>query len=107
MNSQTPMVPVDILLVKDNPSDVLLIKDGIQVLKEMKADERLKRIPVVVLTSSKSEEDILKCNGLQASCFVTKPRDLSELERAARVIEEFWFSIVRYPGKEGGVPCSP
>jgi chemotaxis family two-component system response regulator Rcp1 len=72
-------------------------KDGREVLEEIKADERLKRIPVVILTTSQAEEDILKTYGLHANCYITKPVDLEQFVRVVRSIEEFWLTIVRLP----------
>ncbi|MDZ4833329.1 MAG: response regulator [Candidatus Melainabacteria bacterium] len=74
-------------------------KDGREVLAEIKADERLKSIPVVILTTSQSEEDILKSYNLHASCYVAKPIDLDQFRKIIKSIDEFWFSAVRYPPK--------
>ncbi len=74
-------------------------KDGREVLADIKADESLKRIPVVVLTISKAEEDILKSYNLHANCFITKPIDLDQFIKVVKSIEDFWFSIVRLPNK--------
>jgi two-component system, chemotaxis family, response regulator Rcp1 len=74
-------------------------KDGREVLAEVKADERLKRIPVVVLTSSQSEEDLLRAYGLHANCYVTKPVDFDRFAEVVRSIEDFWFGIVKLPPK--------
>ncbi len=72
-------------------------KHGREVLAEIKADEALKRIPVVILTSSAAEEDIVKSYDLHANCYVTKPVDLDQFMKVVKSIEEFWFSIVRLP----------
>ena len=72
-------------------------KDGREVLKEIKADENLRRIPVVILTTSKSEEDILKTYDLHANCFITKPVDMEQFIKIVKYIEEFWFTIVKLP----------
>jgi CheY-like chemotaxis protein len=72
-------------------------KDGREVLAEIKADERLKTIPVVVLTTSRSEQDILKSYGLHANCYVTKPVDLDEFMTVIRTIEDFWLTVVSLP----------
>lgn len=72
-------------------------KDGREVLAEIKADAGLKRIPVVVLTTSKDEEDVLKAYNLHANCYITKPIDLHQFLRVIRSIEEFWLTIVRLP----------
>ena len=72
-------------------------KDGREVLSEIKQDPDLRRIPVVVLTISKDEEDILKSYNLHANCFVTKPLDLNQFLKVIRSIEEFWLTIVKLP----------
>jgi two-component system, chemotaxis family, response regulator Rcp1 len=139
-------VPVEILLVEDNPGDVDLArealenskirntlsvvgdgedalaflrrkgkyaaaprpdlilldlnlpkKSGREVLAEIKSDEDLKRIPVVILTVSKDEEDILESYNLHANCFITKPIDLHQFLRVVRAIEDFWLTIVKLP----------
>jgi chemotaxis family two-component system response regulator Rcp1 len=140
--------PVEILLVEDSPTDVLLAKealefsrivnnlhtvpdgveamaflrregqyneapfpglilldlnlpkkDGREVLSEIKTDERLKRIPVVVLTTSRSEIDILKAYGLHANCYIVKPVDFEKFSEVVRSIENFWFAVVTLPGE--------
>jgi two-component system, chemotaxis family, response regulator Rcp1 len=139
-------IPVEILMVEDNPGDVRLAmevlkearvhnrlsvtKDGVdalaflrrqgpyaevsrphlilldlnlprmdgrEVLKEIKADPDLRRIPVVVLTSSQSEEDILRAYDLHANCYITKPVDFDQFIKAVRTIEGFWLTIVNLP----------
>lgn len=72
-------------------------KDGRAVLAEIKADEDLKRIPVVILTSSQAEEDVLKTYNLHANCYVTKPVDLDQFIHVVKSIEEFWLTIVKLP----------
>ncbi len=72
-------------------------KDGREVLAEIKANPDLKRIPVVILTISKSEEDILKSYDLHANCYITKPIDLHQFMRVVRSIEDFWLTIVKLP----------
>ena len=138
--------PVEILLVEDNPSDVLVTretlkdskllshisvvkdgeeamafllregkyvnatrpdlilldlnmpkKNGLEVLAEIKIDERLRRIPVVVLTTSSAEKDILKTYDLHANCYITKPVNLDQFSAVVKAIEEFWFTIVKLP----------
>jgi len=138
--------PVEILLVEDNPGDILLTKeafeeikiannlnvvedgieamnflknegkykegrkpdliildlnlpkkDGREVLAEIKESKKLKKIPVVVLTSSKAEEDILKSYDLHANCFISKPIDLEQFSKIVKTISEFWFTIVKLP----------
>ena len=76
-------------------------KDGREVLAEIKADPRLRRIPVVVLTTSSAEEDILKTYDLHANCYITKPVDLEQFMRVVKSIEDFWISVVRLPSDEG------
>ena len=148
MNASTPLTPVEILIVEDNPGDVRLAreglseckirnnlhvvddgvkamaflrrqdeyarvprpdlvlldlnlprKDGREVLREVKEDEKLRTIPVVVLTTSKAEEDILKSYSLHANCYVTKPMGLEQFLDVVRSIEDFWFTIVKLPPK--------
>ena len=138
--------PVQILLVEDNPGDVLLTrealaeakvtnelsvardgeeamrflrqegehaeaprpdvilldlnlprKDGREVLEEVKADPALKRIPIIVLTTSAAEQDILQTYDLHANSYVTKPLDVDEFLAAVRKIEGFWLEVVRLP----------
>ncbi|MGB3195291.1 MAG: response regulator, partial [Phycisphaerae bacterium] len=72
-------------------------KDGREVLAEIKADEDLKRIPVVILTTSRAEEDILKTYNLHANCYVTKPVDLEQFLAVVRSIEDYWLAIVTLP----------
>jgi chemotaxis family two-component system response regulator Rcp1 len=72
-------------------------KDGREVLEEIKVDERFKRIPVVILTTSQAEEDILKTYELHANCYITKPVNLDQFIRVVRSIEEFWLTIVKLP----------
>jgi CheY-like chemotaxis protein len=72
-------------------------KDGREVLTSIKAEEKFKRIPVVVLTTSKSEEDIVKSYELQASCYVTKPVDLDQFLEVVKSIGDFWLTIVKLP----------
>ena len=74
-------------------------KDGREVLREVKEDEKLRTIPVVVLTTSKAEEDILKSYSLHANCYVTKPMGLEQFLDVVRSIEDFWFTIVKLPPK--------
>ena len=75
-------------------------KDGREVLAEIKADENMKRIPVVILTTSKAEQDILKSYELQANCYVTKPVDLDQFITVVKSIGDFWLAIVRLPRSE-------
>lgn len=72
-------------------------KDGREVLQEIKTDPDLKRIPVVVLTTSKAEEDVMKTYNLHANCYVTKPVDLEKFIVVVRSIDVFWLTIVTLP----------
>ncbi len=72
-------------------------KDGREVLAEIKSDRDLKRIPVVILTISSDEEDILKTYDLHANCFITKPIDLNQFIKVVESIEDFWLTIVKLP----------
>ncbi len=75
-------------------------KNGLEVLEEMKEDKVLKRIPVVILTTSKAEEDIVKSYDLHANCYVTKPVDLDQFMKVVRSINNFWLAIVKLPNTE-------
>lgn len=75
----------------------LPVKSGREVLAEIKNDETFRRIPVVVLSSSKSEEDIATCYDLQANCFITKPAGIDDLMKVVKAIEDFWLDIARLP----------
>ena len=146
MSHATNAKPVEILLVEDNPGDVLLTRealkdnklcvnltvvsdgeealaclrrlgrftraprpdlilldlnlprrDGRQVLADIKADEGLCRIPVVILTSSQAEEDVIRAYHLRANCYVQKPLDLDQFIKVVRSIENFWFTVVKLP----------
>ncbi len=72
-------------------------KDGRQVLAEVKTDELLKRIPVVVLTTSQAEQDITRSYDLHANCYITKPVDLGRFITVIRSIEDFWCTVVKLP----------
>lgn len=74
-------------------------KDGREVLATIKADKRLQSIPVIVLTSSQAEEDILRAYHLSANCYITKPVDFGQFIKIVRTIEEFWLMIVALPPK--------
>jgi CheY-like chemotaxis protein len=74
--------------------------DGREVLAAIKRDEQWKRIPVIILTTSNDEADVLKAYNLHANCFITKPIALERFLEVVRSIEEFWLTIVRLPGKE-------
>jgi two-component system response regulator len=138
--------PVDILLVEDSPTDILLTeealehskvlnnlhivedgveamaflrregkyadaprpdlvlldlnlprKDGREVLTEMKEDEHLRQIPVVVLTTSRAEEDVARAYAAHANCYIAKPVDFNQFTEVVRTIENFWFTVVVLP----------
>jgi chemotaxis family two-component system response regulator Rcp1 len=141
--------PVVILMVEDNPTDVLIAKEGFggatkmrntlhvaddgieaieflnqrgkyadaprpdlivldlnmprkngqEVLAEIKADDNLKNIPVVILSTSKSADDISKAYGLHANCFISKPVDFDEFTKVVQRIQDFWFSLVTLPSE--------
>lgn len=146
MKNQVPTKPIEILLVEDNPGDVVLTrealrddkinitlrvvadgeeamnylyrrgpytralrpdlilldlnlpkKDGREVLAEIKNDLALRKIPVVILTTSQADEDILKAYALNANCYVQKPIDLEQFIKVVRSIESFWFTVVKVP----------
>jgi len=75
-------------------------KDGRDVLAEIKQDLLLRHIPVVVLTTSKAEEDIVKTYNLHANAYITKPVDLNRFVEIIHALEEFWFTVVKLPPKE-------
>ena len=91
--------------VKEGTSlpDVILLDldmpgiSGHDVLEQLKSHEELRRIPVVVLTSSRAEEDILRSYDLHVNCYITKPLDLNQFTMVVKSIEHFWFSIVSLP----------
>ena len=74
-------------------------KNGREVLAEIKKDENLKRIPIVVLTTSRAEEDILSAYNLHANCYITKPIDLGKFLSVVQSIEDFWLTLVQLPNK--------
>ena len=74
-------------------------KDGREVLAEIKADPSLKHIPIIVLTTSRNEEDIFKSYDLHVNCYISKSRNLSELFKIVRGIEEFWLETATLPSK--------
>ena len=146
MNINDPDRPVIILMVEDNPTDVLIAKEGFcgakmrntlhvaddgieamkflrqrgkyagaprpdlilldlnmprkngqEVLAEIKADDNLRNIPVVVLTTSMAEKDITKSYGLHANCYITKPVDFDQFVNVVQTIQDFWFCVVTLP----------
>jgi two-component system, chemotaxis family, response regulator Rcp1 len=72
-------------------------KDGREVLRDMKSDTQLLRIPVVVLTTSESDDDVLSTYGLHANCYITKPVDMDQFIKVVKLIEEFWFVVAKLP----------
>ena len=88
-NTPTP----DLILLDLN----LPKKDGREVLHTIKEDPQLRRIPVVILTSSQAESDIVKSYDLHANCYMCKPVDLTRFLETVRKIEEFWLTVVRLP----------
>ena len=89
---------------KDRPHPDLIIldlnlprKDGREVLEEIKEHKNFKRIPIVILTISEAEEDILKTYQLHANCFITKPVDINQFIKVVKSVSNFWFSIVKLP----------
>jgi CheY-like chemotaxis protein len=85
--------------------DVILLdlnlprKDGREVLAEIKADDRLRRIPVVILTTSADERDIMRAYELHANCYITKPVDFEQFIGVVQAIESFWLTVVTLPGE--------
>src|SRR5918911_1812457 len=82
-------------------------KDGREVLAEMKQDMRLRSIPVVVLTTSEAEQDIVRTYQLHANCYITKPVDLEKFIEIIRAIEDFWLAVVRLPTAQTLLPPAP
>lgn len=74
--------------------------NGREVLAEIKGDEALKMIPVVVLTTSTSDQDIQSVYNLHANCYITKPVDLDQFIKVVHSIRDFWFTVVRLPDRE-------
>ncbi len=85
--------------------DVILLdlnlpkKNGLEVLAEIKADSSLKRIPVVIITSSEAEQDVLRTYDLHVNCYVNKPVDLEQFIKVVQSIETFWLTIVKLPSE--------
>lgn len=82
-------------------------KDGREVLAEIKEDEDLRKIPVVVLTTSRAEEDIVRSYKLHANCFISKPVGIEQFMEVVRQIEEFWLSIVKLPSRQASEKDRP
>ena len=76
-------------------------KDGREVLEEIKKDPNLMIIPIVILTTSQDEQDVLKSYKLHANCYITKPVDLPQFLAVVKAIEDFWFTVVVLPKKKG------
>ena len=74
-------------------------KDGRETLRDLRADEKLRGIPVVVLTTSEAEQDILKCYDLGANCYITKPVGFEAFIKVVHALEDFWFTLVKMPPK--------
>ena len=72
-------------------------KDGREVLEEIKKEDSLKRIPVVILTTSSADADIMKTYELHANCYITKPVDIEQFIKVVKTVGDFWFSIVKLP----------
>ena len=99
LRRQGPYVDVprpDLILLDLN----LPRKDGREVLAEIKADDALKAIPVVVLTTSQAEQDILHSYNLNANCYITKPIDLDQFINVIKAVESFWLTIVTLPPRQ-------
>ena len=88
----------DVILLDLN----LPLMDGREVLQELKKDPALQSIPVVVITTSSAEEDVVKSYALQASCYVTKPVDLKQFLHVVDSIGDFWLQVVRLPPRKDG-----
>jgi CheY-like chemotaxis protein len=93
LRDQTSTYRPDLILLDLN----LPRKDGRELLAELKTDDALRQIPVVVLTSSQAEDDIAKAYNLYANCYITKPVDLDQFSRVIKNIEEFWLTTVKLP----------
>ncbi|MGB7539961.1 MAG: response regulator [Anaerolineales bacterium] len=96
LRKKTPFAHVqgpDLILLDLN----LPKKSGLEVLREIKADEELRRIPVVILTSSQAEQDIVRSYDLHANAYITKPVELAQFLSVVKAIEDFWLEIVRLP----------
>ncbi len=90
-NAPTP----DLILLDLNMPEL----NGQEVLKELKSDPNLKMIPVVVLTTSNADEDILQSYELQASCYIKKPVDFKQFGEVIQKLQNYWFTVVRFPPK--------
>lgn len=90
-----PALP-DLILLDINLPKI----DGLEVLAIIKKDDRLKKIPVIILSTSSAESDILTSYNNYANCFITKPVDLIKFIEVVKTIEDFWISIVKLPQKQ-------
>jgi two-component system, chemotaxis family, response regulator Rcp1 len=81
-------------------------KDGRQVLAVLKTHDQLRRIPVVILSSSEADKDITSCYELGANCYITKPVDLQTFRATVRSVEDFWLARARLPRREGHSPAT-
>ena len=96
LRKQAPYITVprpDLILLDLN----LPKKSGVEVLKEIKTDPNLKLIPVLILTTSAAQEDIIMSYSLHANCYITKPVDFLQFTNVVRLIEEFWLEVVKLP----------
>ncbi|MGA1870502.1 MAG: response regulator [bacterium] len=89
----------------NRPSIILLDlnlpkKDGREVLQDVKSDDNLKEIPIVILTTSNAEQDIIKSYGLGANCYITKPVGFEQFRKVVNEIENFWFTVVELPNRK-------
>lgn len=89
-------MPMPDLIILDLNMPVM---DGREALKEIKSDPRFRIIPVVILTTSQAEEDVLRSYNLHANCYISKPIDFNQFIKVVKSIEDFWLSIVKLPGK--------
>lgn len=92
----TTAVQPDLVLLDIN----LPRKNGLEVLAEVKADVSLREIPIVIMTSSSAEADVVKSYRLHANCYITKPLDLDQFSAVVKAVDHFWFSIVTLPKKQ-------
>jgi chemotaxis family two-component system response regulator Rcp1 len=121
------ITPIEILLVEDNPGDTRLIQEALkdskiyntlstvidgraaleylrkegryEVLETVKADKKLRQIPIVILTVSPSEQDVLNSYDMHVNAYIKKPLDLDQFVKVIGTIEDFWFTIVKLPGR--------
>ncbi len=94
-NGYTEAIRPDLILLDLNMPKM----NGKEFLDEIKKDDDFKMIPVVVLTTSKADEDIIKSYKLGASCYVTKPVGLEQFQKVVQAVDNFWLTVVKYPPK--------